>query len=86
MNNMMILMMIKMLHSFSFIMPALSPAVIVPGLLHLKDQGYGIDKGIPTLIIAATSLGDVICITGLGIVLGIAFPQGNEKCEKCKLG
>ncbi|XP_029652209.1 sodium/hydrogen exchanger 9B2-like [Octopus sinensis] len=60
-----------------FVIAAVSPAVVVPCLLHLKDNGYGIDKGIPTLVIAAASIDDVLAITGFGVVLGIAFSEGN---------
>ncbi|CAE1272954.1 SLC9B1_2 [Acanthosepion pharaonis] len=60
-----------------FVIAAVSPAVVVPCLLHLQDWGYGIDKGIPTLVIAAASIDDVLAITGFGVVLGIAFAEGN---------
>ena len=55
---------------------AVSPAVVVPSLLALDAQGYGVDKGIPTLVIAASSIDDVIAITGFGVVLGITFSTG----------
>ncbi|KAJ8318807.1 hypothetical protein KUTeg_003898 [Tegillarca granosa] len=56
-----------------FVLAAVSPAVVVPSLLGLSDRGYGLNKGIPTLVIAAASVDDVLAITGFGIVLGIAF-------------
>lgn len=61
---------------FRFVLAAVSPAVVVPSLLNLSDRGYGLDKGIPTLVIAAASVDDVLAITGFGVVLGIAFTQG----------
>ncbi|GFR63527.1 mitochondrial sodium/hydrogen exchanger 9B2-like [Elysia marginata] len=60
-----------------FIIAAVSPAVVVPSLLGLSDRGYGLDKGIPTLVIAAASLDDVLAITGFGVMLGISFSSGN---------
>jgi len=57
-----------------------SPAVVVPSLLLLDAQGYGVDKGIPTLVIAASSIDDVIAITGFGVVLGITFSTGKFSC------
>ncbi|XP_067670981.1 sodium/hydrogen exchanger 9B2-like isoform X2 [Haliotis asinina] len=60
-----------------FVIAAVSPAVVVPCLLSLQEQGYGVDKGIPTLVIAAASVDDVLAITGFGVVLGIAFSHGN---------
>lgn len=56
---------------------AVSPAVVVPSLLGLSERGYGLDKGIPTLVIAAASVDDVLAITGFGVVLGITFSTGK---------
>ncbi|WAR20709.1 SL9B2-like protein [Mya arenaria] len=60
-----------------FVLAAVSPAVVVPSLLNLSDRGYGINKGIPTLVIAAASIDDVLAITGFGVCLGIAFSEGD---------
>ncbi|ESO89178.1 hypothetical protein LOTGIDRAFT_210172 [Lottia gigantea] len=60
-----------------FVLAAVSPAVVVPSLLNLSDRGYGVDKGIPTLVIAAASVDDVLAITGFGVLIGIAFSSGN---------
>ncbi|XP_062598596.1 sodium/hydrogen exchanger 9B2-like [Saccostrea cucullata] len=60
-----------------FVLSAISPAVVVPALLNLAERGYGLDKGIPTLVIAAASIDDVVCISGFGIALGIAFSTGD---------
>lgn len=60
-----------------FVLAAVSPAVVVPSLLNLSDRGYGLNKGIPTLVIAAASVDDVLAITGFGVMLGIAFSTGD---------
>ena len=44
------------------VMAAVSPAVIVPRMLKLKEQGYGKDKGIPDMIMAGASVDDVFVI------------------------
>lgn len=67
--------------SFRFVLSAISPAVVVPSLLSLAERGFGLDKGIPTLVIAAASIDDVVAISGFGICLGIAFSTG--KMETC---
>ena len=59
-----------------FVIAAISPAVVVLGLLGLQKQGYGTAQGIPTLLIAAATGDDVLDISGFGICLGIALGEG----------
>lgn len=59
-----------------FVLAAVSPAVIIPSLMSLSQRGYGVAKGIPTLVIAACSADDVVAISGFGIFLGLTFSQG----------
>lgn len=59
-----------------FVLSVVSPAVVVPSMLSLSDRGFGLDKGIPTLIVAAVSLDAVLAITGFGVCLGITFTSG----------
>jgi NhaP-type Na+/H+ or K+/H+ antiporter len=56
-----------------FVLAAVSPAVIIPCLMNLSQRGYGVAKGIPTLVIAACSADDVVAISGFGIFLGFTF-------------
>ena len=65
--------------SSRFALSAVSPAVVVPSLLTLSDAGYGLDKGIPTLVIAAATIDDVFNITGFGVLLGMVFSQGKRR-------
>lgn len=58
-------------------MAAVSPAVVVPSLLSLKERGYGEDKGISTLVIAASSVDDIAAISAFGVFLGIIFSEGK---------
>ncbi|XP_076457027.1 sodium/hydrogen exchanger 9B2-like [Babylonia areolata] len=60
-----------------FVIAAVSPAVVVPCLLRLSDRGYGLNKGVPTLVIAAASIDDVLAITGFGVMTGITFSTGD---------
>ncbi|HHU19207.1 MAG TPA: sodium:proton antiporter [Bacilli bacterium] len=46
-----------------FILAAVSPAVVVPSMIELEESGYGTNKGIPTLLLAGTSIDDVFAIT-----------------------
>jgi len=65
-----------------FVLAAVSPAVIIPSLMSLSERGYGVAKGIPTLVIAACSADDVVAISGFGIFLGITF---NKEAPILKL-
>lgn len=44
------------------VMAAVSPAVVVPRMLKLKEKGYGTDKGIPDMIMTGASADDVFVI------------------------
>lgn len=44
------------------VMAAVSPAVVVPRMLKLKELSYGTDKGIPDMIVAGASSDDVFVI------------------------
>ncbi|KAB0368279.1 hypothetical protein FD755_020045, partial [Muntiacus reevesi] len=60
-----------------FVVGAVSPAVVVPSMLHLQEKGYGVEKGIPTLLIAASSLDDIVAISGFNACFSIVFASGN---------
>lgn len=61
----------------SFVVGAVSPAVVVPSMLLLQEGGYGVEKGIPTLLMAAGSFDDILAITGFNTCLGMAFSTGK---------
>lgn len=44
------------------VLAAVSPAVVVPRMVKLMDEGYGVNKGIPQLILAGASVDDVYVI------------------------
>ena len=69
--------------NFRFILSAVTPAVVVPSMLSLQNRGFGVDQGIPTLVIAAASVDDVLAITGFTVVLAISFSQGIIKVSLC---
>ncbi|XP_051041410.1 sodium/hydrogen exchanger 9B1 isoform X3 [Phodopus roborovskii] len=60
-----------------FVLGAVSPAVVVPSMLLLQENGYGVEKGIPTLLVAASSMDDVVAITGFNTFLSIVFSSGS---------
>lgn len=54
-----------------FIIAAVSPAVVVPQMLNFMEKGIGTNKGIPTLILAGSSIDDVFAITIFSTFLGL---------------
>ncbi|VDP73792.1 unnamed protein product [Schistosoma mattheei] len=42
-------------------------------MMRLEVTGWGVAEGIPTLVVAASSLDDVVAITGFGVALGVAL-------------
>jgi NhaP-type Na+/H+ or K+/H+ antiporter len=61
-----------------FVVAAVSPAVVVPSLLDLQLRGYGVRKGIPTLVLAAATFDDVVAITGFGAMLSVVFADRGD--------
>lgn len=54
------------------VVAAVSPAVIVPKMLKLIEEGYGTEKGIPQLILAGASVDDVFVIVMFSAFTGLA--------------
>jgi NhaP-type Na+/H+ or K+/H+ antiporter len=53
------------------IIAAVSPAVVVPFMINFIDRRLGTKKGIPTLMLAGSSVDDVFVIVVFSILLGI---------------
>ena len=56
-----------------WIICAASPAVIVPMMLRLKAEGWGVKKGIPDLILAGGTASDAVAVTMFGIFVAWAI-------------
>ena len=66
-----------------FIIAAVSPAVVVPMMIGFIKQRMGTKKGIPTMVMAAASLDDVIAIVIFSVFLG--FYTGNSGSVAVKI-
>ncbi|XP_067004153.2 sodium/hydrogen exchanger 9B2 isoform X2 [Anabrus simplex] len=55
------------------VIAAVSPAVVVPCLFRLRGKGYGVAKGIPTLIIAVSGIDDATSVAIFGIIHSVMF-------------
>lgn len=58
------------------VLAAVSPAVIVPRMIHLIDSGYGKDKSIPQLIMAGASVDDIFVIVLFASFMGMYGGEG----------
>lgn len=58
------------------VLAAVSPAVVVPRMVKLIDEGYGVDEGIPQLILAGTSVDDVYVIVLFSTFVGMMQGEG----------
>lgn len=58
------------------VLAAVSPAVIVPRMIKLTEEGYGTQKQIPQMILAGASVDDVFVIVMFSAFTGMA--QGQE--------
>lgn len=54
------------------VIAAVSPAVVVPKMLKLMEDGYGTEEGIPQLIMAGASVDDVFVIVLFTSFIGLA--------------
>lgn len=59
------------------ILAAVSPAVVVPLMIDFMDRGRGVRKGIPTLVLGASSVDDVFVIVIFSILLGMHKGGGD---------
>lgn len=53
------------------VLAAVSPAVVVPRMVKLMDEGYGVNEGIPQLILAGASVDDVYVIVLFSTFIGM---------------
>lgn len=54
------------------VLAAVSPAVVVPRMVKLMEEGYGTQEGMPQLILAGASVDDVYVIVLFSTFLGLA--------------
>jgi len=67
--------------ALGFILGAVSPAVVVGGMFDLQARGFGVKKGVPSLVVAAASFDDVVAISGFSMCIGLAVGHGDIVME-----
>lgn len=60
------------------VLAAVSPAVVVPRMVKLMDEGYGVKEGIPQLILAGASVDDVYVIVLFSTFVGMMQGEGTS--------
>ena len=58
------------------VLAAVSPVVVVPRMVKLMDEGYGVNEGIPQLILAGASVDDVYVIVLFSTFVGMMQGEG----------
>ena len=58
------------------VLAAVSPAVVVPRMVRLMEEGYGVKEGIPQLILAGASVDDVYVIVLFSTFVGMMQGEG----------
>ena len=58
------------------VLAAVSPAVVVPRMVKLMDEGYGVKEGIPQLVLAGASVDDVYVIVLFSTFVGMMQGEG----------
>lgn len=58
------------------VLAAVSPAVVVPRMVRLMEEGYGVKEGIPQLILAGASVDDVYVIVLFSTFTGMMQGKG----------
>ncbi len=58
------------------VLAAVSPAVVVPRMVKLMDEGYGTEQGIPQMILAGASVDDVYVIVLFTTFIGMMQGEG----------
>ena len=67
------------------ILGAISPAIIVPKMLHLMEAGYGQKNKIPQMILAGASLDDIYVIVLFTSFLSLAMGEGFKSSQLLRI-
>jgi NhaP-type Na+/H+ or K+/H+ antiporter len=65
-----------------FIVAAVSPAVVVPSMINFMEKQRGTDKGIPTMVLASSSMDNAYVIVVFSTVIGMYSGSGANQLLK----
>mmetsp|Transcript_4705 Transcript_4705/g.10965 ORF Transcript_4705/g.10965 Transcript_4705/m.10965 type:complete len:464 (+) Transcript_4705:54-1445(+) len=61
-----------------FVVSSVSPAVVVTGMFNLQRHGYGVGKGIPSMVVAAASFDDMFALSCFVVASTIALTDSTN--------
>ena len=62
--------------TLGFVLAAVSPAIVVPGLMALQREGHG--ESVASLLFASCAFDDVVAILGFSVSLGVALKSDSN--------
>ena len=68
-------------YALGFILKAVGPAIVIQLMFDLQKRGWGVDKGIPALVVAAASFDDLVAIFFYTLFINFAInaaPGGSN--------
>lgn len=68
---------IEVCYCLGYAIASVAPAIIVPQLMRLNEQGYGRAKGVAGSLIASCTFDNIICLIIFGIVQNVAFEKAD---------
>lgn len=68
--------------AIAFLIACISPSIMVPGLISLVEQGYGINKGICSSLVSAGTFDDIIAIIIFVILKNVSYEQNGMESDR----
>uniref|UniRef100_A0A1I8A140 Na_H_Exchanger domain-containing protein n=1 Tax=Steinernema glaseri TaxID=37863 RepID=A0A1I8A140_9BILA len=69
---------IKIAILFGFILAATSPAVTVPTMIEIQNKRLGVEKGVPTVVLASASIDNLYSITAFSVAAAVIFTRADD--------
>uniref|UniRef100_A0A914C478 Cation/H+ exchanger domain-containing protein n=1 Tax=Acrobeloides nanus TaxID=290746 RepID=A0A914C478_9BILA len=63
---------------FGYVLAATSPAVIAPVMINFQENDRGTDKGVPTMVLVASSVDNLYCVTAFYMASSIVFTTADD--------
>lgn len=61
-----------------FLVAAISPAIVIPGMLEITESRRGTARNVPTALLAGAPLDNIVALVGLGVALDVALSTGES--------